>query len=297
MKLNVLFFLLMSSGLMAQEYGVASYYADNYHGQKTASGELYNRDELTCAHKSHPFGTLLEVTRMDNKKSVRVRVIDRGPFVQGRVVDVSHRAAEILDLVTDGTARVKVEVVSAAQPEPIPSSERRPAAQQAAPREESTSAARDNTQVKAAADKTRSAETREVDATTLRNESLSTAGSNSRAGVSDNDPKFELVTGKNYKTYDLYKVRLERPERKGFGVQVASFNNYDNAHKQIAELQGKFFENILLSIEPSADGRSSIFKIILGPFSSAEAANNYKKDVKEKTGLNGFVVDLSQIGS
>lgn len=280
--------------MMAQEYGIASYYADNYHGQKTASGELYNRDELTCAHKSHPFGTLLEVTRMDNKKSVRVRVIDRGPFVQGRVVDVSRRAAEILDLVADGTARVKVEVVSATQPEAGSSSERQSAPRQTTPREESTSVVRDNTQVKAVSEKTRP---NEAEVITQRNESRSAAAGSSRAGVSDNDPKFELVTGKNYKTYDLYKVRLERPERKGYGVQVASFNNYDNAHKQIAELQGKFFENILLSIEPSSDGRSSIFKIILGPFSSAEAANNYKKDVKKKTGLNGFVVDLSQIGS
>lgn len=295
MKLSFLFSILFLSGLSAQEYGVASYYADTYNGQKTASGELYDRNELTCAHKTHPFGTMLEVTRMDNKRSVRVRVIDRGPFVQGRVVDVSRRAAEMLNLIQDGTARVKVEVVSTT-PEATSSSERTSVPSETSLRNEPPQSGREAASVKT--EITEKAEPRKEAASKPDRSSSTTAASapaRSQAGVSDNDPKFELVTGKNYKTFDLYKIRLERPEKIGYGVQVASFNNYDNAHKQVADLQGQFFENILLSIE-SAENGTSLFKIILGPFPSSEAANNYKKNVKKKTGLNGFVVNLSEFG-
>jgi rare lipoprotein A len=93
------------------EYGKASYYGDNFQGKKTASGEPYDKDKLTCAHRTHPFGTLLKVTNLKNQRSVIVRVNDRGPHVQGRVVDVSHEAAYRLDAIRDGIFDVKVEVV------------------------------------------------------------------------------------------------------------------------------------------------------------------------------------------
>lgn len=90
----------------------ASYYAEKYHGRKTASGETFNMYSLTCAHKTLPFGTILRVTNLSNKKSVDVRVNDRGPFVKGRELDLSKAAAIKLDMVKTGTARVKIEIVN-----------------------------------------------------------------------------------------------------------------------------------------------------------------------------------------
>ncbi|NND33099.1 MAG: septal ring lytic transglycosylase RlpA family protein, partial [Saprospiraceae bacterium] len=100
--------------LSAQEVqtGEASYYNDKFHGSLTALGVKYDKNKYTCAHRTHNFGTLLKVTRLDNKKSVVVKVNDRGPFKEGRVVDLSRAAAEDLDLINDGVAQVKVEVVS-----------------------------------------------------------------------------------------------------------------------------------------------------------------------------------------
>lgn len=89
-------------------YGVASYYS--YPG-RTANGERYNPKELTAAHRTLPFGTKLQVTNMNTGHSVVVRVNDRGPFIRGRVVDVSYAAARELDLLHAGTAKVKVEVL------------------------------------------------------------------------------------------------------------------------------------------------------------------------------------------
>jgi rare lipoprotein A len=92
--------------------GLASYYADKYQGHKTASGERFDTARLTAAHRTLPFGTRVRVTNVDNGKSVVVRVNDRGPFVAGRVIDLSPAAARQLDMLRAGTVRVKLEVLS-----------------------------------------------------------------------------------------------------------------------------------------------------------------------------------------
>lgn len=93
--------------------GKASFYADRFHGRRTASGERYDKHALTAAtpRTGYPFGTILLVTNLGNGHSVEVRVNDRGPLPRGRVLDLSRRAASELGFVGSGTARVKVEVV------------------------------------------------------------------------------------------------------------------------------------------------------------------------------------------
>ena len=95
-------------GGAARETGVASYYAHKYHGRTTASGERFDMNDLTAAHKTLPFGTRVRVTNLDNGKSVTVRVNDRGPFVKGRVIDLSLAAAKKVDMVHAGLANVEV---------------------------------------------------------------------------------------------------------------------------------------------------------------------------------------------
>jgi rare lipoprotein A len=87
---------------------MASFYS---HGNRTASGERFDPNELTAAHRTLPFGTKVRVTNLANGQSVTVRVNDRGPFVPGRVVDVSHGAAQSLGMVGQGVAKVKLDVV------------------------------------------------------------------------------------------------------------------------------------------------------------------------------------------
>lgn len=89
----------------------ASYYADKFHGRKTSSGEIFNMYAYTAAHKTLPFGTMLRVTNLANGNSVNVKVNDRGPFVEGRELDLSKAAAVKLDMVKTGTAKVKIEVL------------------------------------------------------------------------------------------------------------------------------------------------------------------------------------------
>lgn len=94
--------------------GIASYYADKFVGRTTANGEIYEHGELTAAHRSLPFGTRVRATRIDvpAQPSVVVRINDRGPFKNGRIIDLSKTAAGRLDMISDGLAKVRLEVVS-----------------------------------------------------------------------------------------------------------------------------------------------------------------------------------------
>jgi len=91
--------------------GRASYYHDSLHGRRTASGAIYDRNALTAAHRTLPFGTVVRVKNLGNGRSVRVVVNDRGPFVRGRIIDLSRRAAEELGFVRQGLCEVSVEVI------------------------------------------------------------------------------------------------------------------------------------------------------------------------------------------
>ncbi len=91
--------------------GVVSYYADDFHGKQTSNGETFNMNDLTAAHRTFPFGTRVRVTNLENNKSVIVRVNDRGPFVEGRIMDLSLAAAKSIDLMKSGTTEAKLEVL------------------------------------------------------------------------------------------------------------------------------------------------------------------------------------------
>ena len=93
------------------ETGQASFYSSKHHGQPTASGELYDETQLTAAHRTLPFGTRVRVTNLENQRSAVFRINDRGPFIKGRVVDVSKRGAFELGFIQEGVASVRVEVV------------------------------------------------------------------------------------------------------------------------------------------------------------------------------------------
>ena len=104
--------ILISFSVFSQErISIASYYHDKHHGMRTASGVIYNRDSLTCAHKTLPFGTKLLVTNLSNNKQIVVIVNDRGPFIKGREVDLSYRAADSIGMIHKGVQKVRYEII------------------------------------------------------------------------------------------------------------------------------------------------------------------------------------------
>ena len=299
-------FLFFTSQIKAQDYGIATYYDDSFHGRRTSSGEIYNKNKLTAAYKKYDYGTILKVTRLDNKRSVRVRVIDNGPFIKGRLIELSKAAAQRLDMIGLDEVEVRVELYEKGdgivddtnievgmaatnnknpEVEPYdvdePKKKTKPIVEAKPPKPTNV-----EPKVKKAV-KTTSAKPQHIAAKPVEKKA---APPKAKAL----EKEAILVRKGDYRTYDLYKIQVLRPQRKGFGVQVAYISNYENVMKQIAELQDKWFKNILLSIEKGKNGKP-IYKIILGPFPDKKTALSYKKRLKRKKRINGFLVDLTAL--
>jgi len=288
--LGLLSFTFSSSSPRVQftQYGIATYYSDLFEGRKTASGEIYKKTELTAAHKSLPYGTVVRITRLDNKKSIKVRINDRGAFNKGRIIDLSRVAAQSLGMIDDGKANVKLEVLN----------EVAPISQNVVINKAPTSTAKvdenrklTKKEAKTTKKVTKAPTAKKAKKYHIKGKKPSKKTSSQKDTKSSND--MEIVTSANYKDFDLYKVQVLRPKKKGFGVQVGLLENYDNVFKFIADLQEDFFKNILMSVEENAG--SSKYRIILGPFPTKGQAQSYRNSLAKKKKLNGFVIDLSNL--
>jgi len=127
--LLALFFLFFSACLRTKYFpegniqsGLASWYGDDFHGKPTSNKEIYNMNDMTAAHKTLPFGTHVIVTNLNNSKSVTVRINDRGPFIEGRDIDLSFAAAKALGMIDPGVVPVTIEVIKKLSP--LPSSQK-----------------------------------------------------------------------------------------------------------------------------------------------------------------------------
>ncbi len=274
---------LSSFVLRLEEFGKAGYYADALQGRKTASGEKYDKDVLTCAHKTYAFGTRLRVTRLDNKKSVIVRVNDRGPFTEGFVVDLSRAAAREIDLIKAGRANVKVEVVEAERNTPD-GTQRVPTA--AASTERGTSAAAATT----AKPRTVLLKPQQKAASKVRPVTYSTADP---VPASVQRPKSATTSAAT--STELYKVDLRNLAKTGFGVQVSTIYDADNVMPMVTKLQTQFPGKVLVSVQRDDASDQSTYRIIVGPYPTRKAAENQQKVAERKGNKKCFVVDLSAI--
>ncbi len=102
-------FLIFSCAQKVTQTGKASYYSSKFNGRKTASGETFRNSKKIAAHRTLPFGTKVKVTNLSNGSSVKVRIADRGPFVSGRIIDLSRKAARKIGLTDQGVGMVKIE--------------------------------------------------------------------------------------------------------------------------------------------------------------------------------------------
>ena len=278
--LSVFMFMSFTGIGQVEELGLASYYGDEFHGRKTAYGDVYDKTKMTCAHKRHPYGTKLRITRIDNKKSVVVKVTDKGPFVKGRVVDLSRVAAEKIGLIQDGVVEVKVEIAGKASREdtkPI--------------------TVKKEKQVESATERPKEYETR-VSERELIARSAKEAEAKRATEKKAAAKKAEVITAKKgtvlakdaaYIEKALFKIQAVSSTQT-YGVQVASLGNYDNAARKVAELKGKWFKNVLLLAEPK--GEAVLYKVIMGPFGTEKSAQTYQKSLAKKHRIKGFVARL-----
>jgi rare lipoprotein A len=264
---------ILSTGLFAQsnyESGFALYYADYLEGRQTASGEIFSQRQLTAAHKSHPFGTLLKVTRKDNGMSVIVRVNDRGPFCDGCSVDLSRLAAERIDLIKAGKKQVHVQVVGFSRTNPKVL--------------DTWSDVRNKTvnNYQKKATKPRSG----------RNDNLTTKGSTTAR--SNSKPKAYSTPKPAPKSVfdgDATAVRYLPIGQTGYFIQLGAYTLESNARRTLSDLQKRDVQYLYLQKGSTTPGKS-ITRMFLGPFTTQTKANEYLRDVCPEYGLSGIVVLL-----
>ena len=286
--------LCLTTAAIAQEFGLASFYSDEFQGSTTAYGFTYDKNELTCAHKKHPPGTILRVTRLDNKKSIDVKVIDQGPFIKGRIVDLSRRAAERIDLIDDGVIRVKVEVLKlGATREESKVVETRPKKEPKAIPKQTPPSYDQPEPVKTEKTETAQAEKKQEATVPPVTQPQQRKPVNSRQALQPPPDRSRLV-GNEFQDFGLYQIMILNTAKGGYGVQVASLVNYPNVFRQVADLQAKGFDNVLVSIE-KGELDKPVYKIILGSFDNEDSAQRYRSDLQRRYKIKGFVVNLAEM--
>lgn len=260
------------------EQGYAVYYADYFHGRKTANGELYDRSQFTCAHKTHPFGTLLRITRLDNSNTVVVRVNDRGPFGEGLVVDLSRVAAEKIDLLRDGKTRVRVEVIGVS-----PNNPANGVVQQTVSRQNPSAYNKVNN-IPSQYDQPVSDNRR-----TNRTQGDLGLSESIKAALSgaNNAPD---------QTPDAYETPASNPsgvpnvKLGSVVVQFGAYSNLDNAKRQMNMLTAKGIPN--LYIVETRRSNKILNRIIMGPYESTGLAQSASDNLKKTHGVTSVVTKL-----
>jgi len=248
------------------ETGLASYYDDSFHGRKTASGEKYDKNKLTAAHKTLPFGTKVKIYNPANKKSVEVVINDRGPYIKGRVIELSKKAAQQIDLIKAGVAKVQITVLGKS-------------ASPAVATKSTKSTKSTATKLKATASKTKSS---------------SKSSTKSTASTKPKTSPNMIVEAKDMKTGGLYKMQVLKLEAKGYGVQVAGYSDYQSVVQQLAVFQKNWFKGATVFVDEK-DGKP-YYKIILGPMNTKEEASAYCQSIKTKYKIkDAFVVNINAL--
>lgn len=251
------------------EKGLASYYDDSFHGRKTASGEKYDKNKLTAAHKTLPFGTRIKIKNPANGKSVEVVVNDRGPYIKGRVIEISKKAAQQIDLVKVNVAPVEITVLSG------PDSKKTATPATASTKPVAKTAAKPKTKVAVAS-------------TTKAKKEVKKTSSSKKENL--------IVEAKEMETGGLYKMQVLKLQPKGFGVQVAGYSDYESVVQQLAVFQKNWFKGATVFVD-DLNGKP-YYKIILGPMNTREEAVSYCENLKKKYKLkDAFVVNIETLAA
>lgn len=291
--------------------GLASYFSNEFHGSTTKYGEVYNRNDLVAAHKTYPYNSRVRVTNLDNNQQVTVRIVDQGPFIQGRIIEVSYRAAELLGMLDSKTAKVHIELLSngdavaavaagdapatrLADQTPRVSPPPPPTSGVIAPPSNTSPAPPPAEEIPAP-----STAERVVSAPAPAINDRANSPEEAAAVAEENKGKKEALTyapvqnkmmTKGKFGTGLYKVEIREPGSGTHGVQIASLSTLESAMQEVAKLQAKWFEDILINCVET-DGKMS-YKIILGPHESQAAASSYARQLLKKHKIKGFVVTL-----
>ena len=256
------------------ETGIASWYGPKFHGKRTANGEIFDQNEISAAHRTLPLPSIVRVTNLENGRSLKVRVNDRGPFAHSRIIDMSRRAAQLLGFEKKGTAKVLVEVVEidSRNIAAVAKGEAQPA-------------------VTEAEQKTVSAAPRDVVETVqLDNGPITDSGEKTTSKVILTPPPASNQTGIEQTSLgvtpkDTAVMSVEPVTKSEIYVQAGAFSIYDNA----LNLRNRLFDMAPSKIEPIDVKGTTFYRVRLGPLNTVPEADVLLEQVIA-TGQNGAKV-------
>lgn len=231
--------IMLSWQVFAQitETGTASVYADKFQGRVTTSGELFDQNKLTAAHRTLPFGTLVKVTNLENQKSCELKINDRGPFVNNRLIDISSKAAKDLGFLAKGLAKVKIEVIKLGEGTYV------------AP---STTVTEKKTEPKPV---------------------ITVVTPTTTAPVTTTSPAtIQPVTDENLEYYQITSKKLTPT---GFAIQIASYQEAANLLKLCSEMESKIQSAIMIQVSENQDKK--VYRLMVGPFQTRPQAEEMQK--------------------
>lgn len=256
------------------EYGTASHYGGGFNGRPTASGEIYSDKKLTAAHKTLPLGTVLKVTNLHNNKSVYVKINDRGPYIKGRILDLSTKAADLLGYRNKGTTKVKYEVITEENvPSDLIAASNNIASQNGIEAIDST-----NTEASIAIP---------IGKKTTTSEETSTAKEKQpqpQPCTEIKDSNSNGITNRN--TYAII-TRVDKSKKGFYGLQIGVFSDMNSIFTLINELESKYGQSLL--VEQSELNGKSVFKVFIGKYQNRAYADALKSSLSDKY-AEAFVV-------
>jgi len=276
-----------SGVLRAQETGIAEVFPSAYKGKLAANGSSYNPNLYSAAHKIHAMGTQLKVTRTDDnaRRWVIVTVTDRGPYTAGHILALSKAAGLRLGMDESSTATVIVEVISSGYSNQ-PVAQKTAAPVPATPKVNTPPGGTVATPTIGIAN----TRTQNTNAPASQFTEKSPQASNTKA---QNDPGEFPLARQALQTYGLYRIPIQQPDKRGYGVQIMVLSSAEAMLDQVAVLQKKGLEKrILVGIVPATRGDGRLYKIILGTFDTEESAKVYETNLQQKFKIDGFVVNL-----
>lgn len=270
--------------------GTAQIYPDYHEGNPTALGEVFSQQQMTAAHKKLPLGTIVKVTRLDNGLSTTVRINDRGAYCDDCVIDLSKAAAQQLDILSIGQARVKLSIIGASSTNPTSYG----AAASLTPEPKLTSrGVPPPTSPTAYQTTLPSPNAYQVDEPRLT----------ARTPVANNTPNTQIsavnrepapATPTKGITANIGEVNVIDVPISPYAVQLGAYSKYANAERHVLKLQGQGFNNIFLLKELNQDG-APLHRVIVSPFLSLDDAREYVEDLADYHDIKGLVFQTKLI--
>ena len=249
--------------------GTASWYGPGFHGRKTASGEIFNTNELTAAHKTLPFHTLVKVTNLSNNKEVVVKINDRGPYVGGRIIDLSKAAKEEIGM--DGLAQVRIEIYNPEQ-------------------ESSTFNNSSEDEVEGFRP-----ENLFEDVISKQYNEIRQIYTFKKVKVKILSPNLDEANSTIYRKHleenSFNSSELPDEYISGYTLKIVKTSGHYDTKELIGELESLGYENVFLQVIPKKD--STIFYVMVGVFNDEDTANEVKKVLES----NGYTIKLEKFAN